>query len=88
MNKCQGKGKLMGYDIIKDYLEHGDNFNLTGEERDPFYIYEISDDDLIREYDIICTTEKLHWKEEWEFIFRHEIIKRRKRKINKILKNE
>lgn len=76
----------MEYDIVKFYLEYGENFNLTGEMEHPCYIYELSDEQLKIEYDNICSTEKLHWKDEWEFIFKHAIIERRKRKINKILK--
>lgn len=76
----------MDYNIINDYLSKGEKFNLTGDANYPIYIYEFSDEELNKEYNNIYTTEKLHWKEEWEFIFNHAIIERRKRKINKILK--
>ena len=75
----------MDYNIVEDYLKCGEKFNCTGDEKYPFLICEFSDEDLIREYNTILSQEKLHWREEWLFIFNHAIMNRRKRKIEKII---
>lgn len=76
----------MYYNVINDYLSKGENFNLSGDDKYPIYLYEYSDESLIAEYNYLLEMEKLHWKEEWIFIFNDAILKRRKKKIDKILK--
>ena len=70
--------------IIKEYKLKGEDFNVTSSDDDAIYIKDFTDEQLLSEYNNICSTEKLHWWEEWVFIFGDAILKRRIKKINKI----
>jgi len=72
------------YDLVEEYLKYGEDFNLTADDKNPYYIHEMSDTKLLKEYYLTLETEKLHWKDKWLFIFNDAYLKRRIGKIMKI----
>ena len=72
------------YNIIDDYKEHGEDFNLTGDDNNAIYIRDYSDAELKKELDISIDTENLHWRDDWIFIFKDAYSKRRKEKLKKL----
>ena len=76
--------KLNQYNLIEEYKKYGENFNLTGDDSHPIWIKDYTDAELLREIEVLCEHTKLHWKEEWLFIFRHAYSNRRKEKLKKL----
>lgn len=72
------------YNLIEEYKKHGEDFNLTGSEKQAIYIKDCSDDFLKKQYDSCLNEPKLHWREQWMFIFKDAYQKRRKLKLHKI----
>lgn len=84
MNKCQEKDNIIMNIIIEEYKNSGELFNITGDSSDPIYLKDLSDNEISKIYDDLKSNNKLHWKEEWLFIFGDIILKRRINKINKL----
>ena len=72
------------YNLIEEYKKYGEDFNLTGDDKHPIFIRDYSDSELLKEIESINEHTKLHWKEEWLFVFRDAYLKRRKEKLEKL----